>query len=93
MARQGAVTPDTHSMELLSRLYADQPQPARFLVIGAVFGGALGCISGLVIGLNVYPPTAWFAVFEVGIPGAIAGAVLGTIAGSIARLVKPVKER
>lgn len=79
-------------MEFLGRRYSDLPQPARFLVFGALLGGAIGCITGLVVGLYAYPPTAWFAVFEIGIPGALAGAVLGTIAGSIARLIDTVKQ-
>jgi len=36
---------------------------------------------GLVVGLNAYPPTAWFAVLEVGIPSAIVGGMLGLVAG------------
>lgn len=30
------------------------------------------------------PPTAWFAVFEVGIPSAIAGGLVGLVAGTVA---------
>jgi hypothetical protein len=78
-------------MEFLRRLHSDLPQPARFLVFGALLGGAVGGVTGLVIGLHAYPPTAWFAFFELGAPGAIAGALLGTITGSIARLVAAVR--
>jgi prolipoprotein diacylglyceryltransferase len=38
---------------------------------------------GLVIGLNVHWQTAWFAIFEAGIPAAIVGGLLGTIAALI----------
>lgn len=46
--------------------------------------GALGGLVGLVIGLISYPPTAWFAVLEIGIPAAIVGALVGALLGSLA---------
>lgn len=61
---------------------------ARPLVVGAVFAGAAGCVAGLVIGLIVYPPTAWFATFEVGIPAAVVGGIAGLIYGSVALAVR-----
>ncbi|MBO9520107.1 MAG: hypothetical protein J7518_01105 [Nocardioidaceae bacterium] len=65
--------------------YRDVPEPARsMLTVGAVFG-ILGGIAGLVVGLNVYAPTAWFAVFELGVPAALLGAIIGLVAGLIAR--------
>ena len=43
---------------------------------GAIVGG----LVGLGIGLHVYAPTAWFAVFEVGMPVAVAGGCVGLVA-------------
>ena len=52
----------------------------------AIFGGGafliLGACVGLVVGLFVYPPTAVFALFEVGIPSGIVGAIGGFLAGA-----------
>lgn len=79
-------------MELFRRLYRDLPRPASLLLFGALLGGTIGCITGLVVGLNVHPPTAWFATLEIGIPGLLAGALLGTIAGLIVRLVATSKQ-
>ncbi len=59
------------------------PVPMRFYVAGAVCAGVLGCVAGLAVGLLVNPRTAWFAVFELGIPAALAGGIVGLIAGSV----------
>jgi hypothetical protein len=58
---------------------------ARAMVIGAATTGALGAISGLVIGLLDYAPTAWAAMFELGIPSALVGSIFGLVIGAIAR--------
>ena len=63
------------------------PTPARWAVIGAVGLGLIGGVVGLVVGLAVYPPTAWFAVFEVAIPAGILGGFLGLAGGSVAYCV------
>jgi hypothetical protein len=63
------------------------PLPLRFAATGGLALGALGCVTGLVIGLRVYAPTAWAATFEIGIPSALLGAVLGLAAGSVRLLV------
>ncbi len=60
------------------------PMPLRWLVIGGVSAGLLGAVVGLIVGLETYAPTAWFAVFELGIPAAIVGGILGLAAGTIA---------
>jgi len=39
---------------------------------------------GLVVGLRVYPPTAWFAVFELGLPASILGGLFGLASGAVA---------
>jgi len=49
-----------------------------------VVAGVVGAVVGLIVGLRVRPATAWFAVFELGIPAAIVGAVVGCAAGVIA---------
>jgi hypothetical protein len=54
-------------------------------LIGMVLLGSLGALVGLIRGFQVYPPTAWFAVFEVGLPALFVGAVLGAIFGLVAR--------
>ena len=53
------------------------PSPPRWMATGAIVLGVLGGITGLIIGLIVYPPTAWAALFELGIPAAMAGTILG----------------
>jgi hypothetical protein len=58
------------------------PLPVRWTVVGSASAGVIGAIVGLAAGLS-YPPTAWFAVFELGIPAAIAGGVVGLVAGLI----------
>ena len=39
---------------------------------------------GLVLGLRAYPPTAWFAVLEVGVPAGLVGALIGAAVGLLA---------
>jgi|GEM_PF-6242193 len=43
----------------------------------AAICGALGLVTGLVIGLFAYVPTAWAAAVEIGIPATVVGALLG----------------
>jgi hypothetical protein len=45
--------------------------------------GVIGAIAGLVVGLLAYPPTALFAVFELGVPATIAGGLVGFVAALI----------
>ena len=67
----------------LLRAVSDLPLPMRCTVVAAVVLGALGAAIGLVLGLRSYPPTAWFAVLEVGVPAGLLGGVLGLVAGSV----------
>jgi hypothetical protein len=60
--------------------------PEKGAVIGAVYLGALGALVGLIRGLWVYPPTAWFAVIEVGLLAVIVGAVVGAMVGLAVRV-------
>ena len=55
----------------------DAPLLVRFALLGAVVFGIGGGVVGLIIGLQAYAPTAWAAMFEIGLPAAFVGAVLG----------------
>lgn len=67
------------------------PLPARCAIAGAASVGVIGAIVGLVVGLLAYPPTAWFAVFELGVPAAIAGGVVGLVAALIVTAGRRIK--
>jgi len=60
------------------------PLPVRWTVVGATAGVLFGCVLGLVVGLVVHWQTAWFAVFELGVPASILGGLLGLACGAIA---------
>jgi hypothetical protein len=60
------------------------PLILRWAAIGAVCAAVVGGVAGLVVGLLVHPATAWFAVFELGIPASILGGLLGMASGAIA---------
>ena len=49
--------------------------------VGAIVAGVIGAVVGLVVGLLVHPPTAWFAVIELGLPAAFLGGAVGLLAG------------
>jgi hypothetical protein len=68
------------------------PVLTRSVVAGAACVGVLGCVAGLVLGLLVHPPTAWFAVFELGIPAAIAGGIVGLMSGSVVLAVRRLRD-
>ena len=70
---------------------AQLPFLGRFVFVGMLSAGAVGAVVGLIVGLRVYPPTAWFAVFELGIPAAIVGALLGLAAGLSVRGVRHIR--
>lgn len=55
--------------------------------------GAAGAGSGLVIGLRVYRPTAWAAMFEISIPATVVGSGVGAVAGCLALGVRHVVRR
>lgn len=59
------------------------PLILRCAAIGAGSAAVVGGIVGLVVGLLVHPATAWFAVFELGIPASIVGGLLGLATGAI----------
>jgi ABC-type uncharacterized transport system permease subunit len=66
----------------------DMPLPTRFAVIGALVLGIAGGVAGLISGLFAYPPTAWFAVAEVGVPAALLGGLAGLVAGFLVQAVR-----
>lgn len=70
-----------------------EPAATSYARVGAVLTGGIGAISGLVVGLHVYAPTAWFAVLELGVPAAIAGGLLGCLAGATAAALQRWKHR
>lgn len=57
--------------------------PVRFATVGAMCAGVVGAIVGLVVGLHVHAPTAWFAVLELGVPAGIIGAATGLLVGAL----------
>jgi hypothetical protein len=67
---------------------AHLPLPIRVSVSCALVSGVLGGICGLVLGLIAYPPTAWFAVFEVGVPAGLVGGVGGLVVGGLLWLAR-----
>jgi hypothetical protein len=69
------------------------PLPARCAIAGAWAAGVIGAIAGLIVGLRVNPPTAWFAVIEVGVLLALAGGLVGLVGGSIVAASRRVRGR
>ncbi|GCD92162.1 hypothetical protein [Nocardioides sp. LS1] len=63
------------------------PIPLAGTLVGGVVLGAVGGIIGFVLGLRAHPPTAWFAVLEIGIPVGLVGALLGFLFGLIAQWI------
>jgi len=67
------------------------PIVPRFAVVGATAAFLLGALIGLVIGLIAYPPTAWFALLEMGMPAGILGAVAGALIGLVASTMNRIR--
>jgi hypothetical protein len=64
------------------------PIMTRFVVAGGLLAGIAGGAAGLGIGLRAYPPTAWFAVLELGVPSALAGLLVGLLTGAAVLAVR-----
>jgi hypothetical protein len=64
------------------------PLILRWAAVGALSVGGVGAVAGLVVGLLVHPATAWFAVFELGIPASVLGGLVGLISGSVAYVIR-----
>jgi hypothetical protein len=73
----------TGGMETIRASVLGWPVLGRFVFLGALVAGIAGCIAGLIVGLCVYPPTAAFALFELGIPATFAGAIVGFLSGAL----------
>jgi len=69
------------------------PRPAAWALVGAGSAALIGAIAGLIIGLFVYAPTAWFAAIELGLPAAVVGAVVGALVGTIGALTGRPRKR
>ncbi|MEZ5097628.1 MAG: hypothetical protein R2731_16955 [Nocardioides sp.] len=67
----------------LSTAVSELPEPSRSMIVGALVLGAVGGVVGLVVGLVAYPPTAWFAVLEIGVPAGMLGGLGGLVVGAI----------
>ena len=67
---------------------ATLPLPLRAGISCALVCGVLGGLCGLVLGLIAYPPTAWFAVLEVGVPAAFVGGLGGLVVGGLVWLAR-----
>jgi hypothetical protein len=67
------------------------PLIARWVIVGAASASVIGGISGLFVGLSAYAPTAWFAVFELGVPAGVAGGFIGLVAAMILTIGNRIK--
>ena len=85
MAHNQIVTARTKLIRIASELRA-LPSPARQAVSGAIILGSIGTLVGVVLGLVAYPPTAWAAAIEVGLPAAALGLIGGFVIGLFARV-------
>ena len=61
---------------------------SRWARSGVIAFGLIGAVAGLALGLAANPATAWFAVFELGIPSALLGGLLGLASGALASAVE-----
>ena len=50
--------------------------------------GSLGAAVGLIVGLLANPATAWFAIFELGLPAAMIGGLLGLLIGVLTLVLR-----
>jgi hypothetical protein len=59
------------------------PSPRNCGLAATMLAGGAGAIAGLVVGLHVHVATAWAAMFEIGIPAAVAGGMTGFLVGCV----------
>jgi hypothetical protein len=71
----------------------ETPLLSRYAAIGAGAAGLVAGVIGLLVGLLVYPPTAWFAVFELGVPASVLGALVGFTWGLMVYATRMRKRR
>jgi len=69
------------------------PLITRWVTVGAASASVIGGIVGLVVGLFAYAPTAWFAVFELGVPAGVVGGIVGLIGALILTVGRRIRRR
>ncbi len=69
---------------LATRKRSVESRASQWARSGVIAFGLIGAVAGLVLGLAANPSTAWFAVFELGIPLALVSALLGVVGGALA---------
>jgi hypothetical protein len=74
--------------DLITEIRA-RPSPGNCAIAGMLLVGAVGVIAGLYVGLRVHGATAYFAMFELGIPAAFAGAAGGFLVGCVFAVASP----
>ena len=84
---------DTETMGLYSSQLATIPIVPRFAIVASAAALLLGALAGLIIGLIAFPPTAWFAVLELGIPAGLIGALIGALAGLVVASIRKLNDR
>lgn len=88
-----AVECQTQAMSTVLNEWRAMPIPPRWTATGASVLGTLGGIAGLIIGLDVHPPTAWAAIVELGLPAALVGAVVGIVIDLMVMVSRRLRRR
>ncbi len=73
---------------LATKKHSVESTMSRWARSGVIAFGLIGAVAGLALGLAANPATAWFAVFELGIPSALLGGLLGLASGALASAVE-----
>jgi hypothetical protein len=93
VCRYAVVQPNGRRITITTMTYEPLragPLISRCVAIGAVSAGLVGGVVGLLVGLRANPATAWFAIFELGIPSSILGGLVGLASGAIAYAVSRI---
>lgn len=77
-------------MRAIVSMLDELPLPLRWSVELAAAMFVIGAVVGLIIGLQTYIPTAWFAMIEIGVPAAMLGAILGALGGAVVSLSRRI---
>jgi hypothetical protein len=70
----------------------DMPLIVRWAIVGAATASVVVGLLGLAVGL-AYPPTAWIAVFELGVPAGVFGGIVGLLGGLTLTAGRRIKRR
>ncbi len=73
---------------LATKKHSVESTMSRWARSGVIAFGLIGAVAGVALGLAANPATAWFAVFELGIPSALLGGLLGLASGALASAVE-----